>query len=214
MMIENTDRIIDYFCGTEGSYIKKCARLAYKDVCRTLSYEFDKYDKQKHGTKKAYEEVCDGQKKKYKEDICELIEKEINEININKKPYNEWHKKICENVIKESKKYEFLNEDLRYGQAQKWVNMTFKNMIMFEIEKEKVNSILEFLHVPIDSYIIDYARQEFNIPRPENTWSNLKDEEYIEYQGSLRKAIEDCDTKKRHPIIWEIEVWSKLRDKK
>ncbi len=61
---------------------------------------------------------------------------------------------------------------------------------------------------------IDYARQEFNIPRPENTWSNLKDEEYISYQGRLRKAIEEQDTKKRHPIIWEIEVWSKLRDKK
>ena len=35
---------------------------------------------------------------------------------------------------------------------------------------------------------IDYARQEFNIPRPENTWSNLKDEEYRALTKSHRRT--------------------------
>ena len=101
--------------------------------------------------------------------------------------------------------------EITYGQAQKWVNMTMKYLcVLYEGQCDWLNKIYSFLHIPIDSIILDKAKKEFqNEFSVNNTpWSQLSREEYITIQNKLRAVIKDVTL-----MDWEFTAWNNPENK-
>lgn len=181
-----------YFGNIQDKYFAATKR-AYGDLQRTII--FPESLKNDNETTKSTKE---GLIKK----IFKLFETEITKIinlkDIDKKTFDKLHEEICGEIINIYKKE---NINLTYGHAQKWLNMTFKYLYCLQVNG--LSSIFQFLHVPVDNYIIERAVKEFNIKKPKSAWSRLNKEEYKSYQEELIKAIGD----KEDPLRWEFHAW-------
>lgn len=184
-----------------------------------------------------------------KDSIAKLIE--IPYENTEKENYqnqfNEWHNILCNSLIE---LYKEVNSDkfFTYGNAQKWVNMTMKYLYLlnsvFNTYTEQnnefveeygkyIDNISEFLHVPIDSYIIESVWDKESIKLPLNkeklckngkrgaynsekvvAWSKWKNEnsEYHEFQNTLNDLLNKED--KLTPIDWEGPAWITVAKKR
>ena len=152
-----------------------CAKAAYKDLCRTLTYIAnykDKKDSKKEDLKKkesAINNICF--------ELTKKIYKYYNNGSINniepEKLFSVFITKY--GIIKEN--FELLSylekpkdgfDKFYFGQAQKWVNMTLKYLYLLGLIDSDDN-----LPIPIDSYIIDatWEIENFSLPLP------LKDKE-------------------------------------
>lgn len=112
--------------------------------------------------------------------------------------FDKWHDGICSKILKD---YEGINKDkerFSYGNAQKWVNMSLKNLyIISEIidfflddTREMYRIILDksdYFHVPVDSYILKAAAKKNN--RKKNKYS-LEEEIAIKEEKSAECGIE------------------------
>ena len=192
MMTVTNEVVMDFFCGSKGTPIQKCAGAAYRDLRRTL-----------RGIR--YQEF----KKQYIDDVCTLIEECVNDlmnrIELEQDDFDEWHIKTCEGIVEASSKYEFHTD---HGQAQKWLNMTFKYMLLFNQEI----GFQHYLHVPIDQYILNGAKRDLEVNRPPNAphaWSKWQADDYMSYQIDIRKKI--AENRYESPIAWEFEVWPKYK---
>ena len=108
--------------------------------------------------------------------------------------FDEWHHTMCEKFLDI-----FKNDykDLKYGKAQKIVNMTFKNIYCLD-GAEKYEEYFEHCHVPLDSLVLEWVCRtglKKNYPRNDPprlakchcpSWSNLlyKEGEYPKKEWS------------------------------
>lgn len=207
-----------YFNITKGDsmndILSKCANKAYMDLCRTIKFK-----------------TVDGNiKAEYKAKICDMLVNEynvlINAVKIaddKQTVFDCEHKRICDGIIKT---YSEISE-FTYGQAQKWLNMTFKYVILIEED-----SILKsYLHIPVDSYIMQAVGSDNPklkhclklecIPQKNGTvgkyseisskpWSKWDYEEYIAFQNCIRKAISESSYS--FPIEWENQAWIEVAE--
>lgn len=111
------------------------------------------------------------------------------------KDFDDWHKEMCEEFLAViGPKYQ---DGLKYGKAQKIVNMTFKNAYCL---KNKVNSkftncdkYYEYCHMPLDSIILEWVKRT-------QAWLCSKDAEN-----------NDCKKKKAETLCsTRIPSWSKM----
>lgn len=218
--IDGSDKMPDH------DLLFKCANRAYLDLNRTLKFqkvpEEDKGELQK-------------QKSKFREEISEIIVDRITNL-LNEKPqdYEAWHKETCNKVIKKAQEYEQDNwlqkngnegKGFYYGQAQKWVNMTIKYMWVTERWKDKLDKLMNVLHVPVDSYIIEgvWNRDGWEdvlkgilVNGKEKSgrfssdkvvpWSKWDETQYKDFQVALRTKLK----KERTPFEWEEETWIEI----
>ncbi len=85
------------------------------------------------------------------------------------------HKTACDNLI-----LSFGGQTFTVGQAQKWLNMTFKYLHL--LDYPEVQRVYEYCHIPIDRYMLDITNYSMSKP-----WSKLNDySEYLEYQNWFR----------------------------
>jgi len=217
--IENVDRIFG------------CAYKAYDDLKRTLHGvgAWNEESKKDYRTQRSFSIVTE---------ISKLFDKVI-EWKIKNKPYtevqevfqeefNKWHKDACAIIRDESNAFTAYtgNGDgqvkldnafamngkkklIKDGLAQKWLNMTLKNMMALGLSDE-LSAISHCLHVPIDSKIIIKASEKpLELKKPNTTsWSSMEYKDYSIYQENLRRAI--CEyylSEFRCPLEWEFSVW-------
>ena len=112
--------------------------------------------------------------------------------------------------------YENEIAELTYGQAQKWVNMTMKYLCVlsdanFTGDYKWLGDFYPYLHVPIDSIILDKIADENEFPgiKLDNVrcWSKIKEyQDYFAVQQSLRNKLKEKDSPIL-PMDWEFEVW-------
>lgn len=157
---------------------------------------------------------------------------------------NDWHEKWCKEIVDifSSVKSKKGTAAFSYGNAQKWVNMTLKNMyiiaIAFKSSKENLGNgwydviinNAECFHIPLDNYVLESALSDFEVVK-----------NYIEVKGKRSKEyriisedktypwsqIPDYDTyikfqnvltdevKKKYsknPIDWECEAWLNIAE--
>jgi hypothetical protein len=89
--------------------------------------------------------------------------------------FDEVHETACYDLISS-----FGGQTFTIGQAQKWVNMTFKYLHL--LDYPEVQKVYEYCHVPIDSYILNITNYTMS-----NVWSKLNNYcEYLEYQNWFR----------------------------
>lgn len=213
-----------------------CAKRAYLDLARTVRYEYSSSKLEEMKSKKSSEEDKDkatnfiDSKNELIKNICKNIlshiEPKEGEISFKNSDFDDWHKAKCEEIINfmnnsiDKSNTNILKEDFTIGQAQKWVNMTLKYLWLLNALPTGVKP--EYLHVPIDSYIIKIAYSKkvtFKYAlgledKPKKSWSKLpKYEKYFEIQKAIREAIKTNTTNETIPIKWESLAWIEVAEK-
>lgn len=166
------------------SVIIKCAKRAYLDLNRTLNFAEKITGNMKSVDKERIENHGN-----FRDDICEIIKKQIceNLLESTQENFDGKHKSACEEICTAARESESLaviehakehenekNEKLYYGQAQKWINMTLKYMWLTDLWKDKFDALLPVLHIPVDSFIIESIWHE-GFEENKNGWLNKAD---------------------------------------
>ena len=126
--------------------------------------------------------------------------------------YDAWHRGTCED-LRESCISNGI-DPFSFGQAQKWVNMTWKYLYAWdEIRTGEMGVAKEtaVLHVPLDSVIFKAAEGDLGIECLWREWSKIDDyDAYLVYQQRIREAIGRLYPG-LDPILWEFGAWQKWR---
>ena len=238
--------------------IKTLALKAYRDLSRTLSYSFssgklEEMKRGKHGEENAEEKrkavSFDEVKERFKEEVICTITNSILSLPEMLKlgRFNKWHEETCKDIrnkadkIVDGKIYLFTKknkkgEDVKgkeaffYGQAQKWLNMTLKNVLILSMLNDElklidypIKSIVQYLHVPVDSLIMQGAAKELEIKVTSKPWSQWTKCEYVAFQDNIRKKfppenrdleleIKGIPYKYSCPIEWEFDAWIRMSE--
>lgn len=151
-------------------------------------------------TLKGFAEEEYRQKWKCRYCASKTIKKAVQKTEEMRQNYNSWHNKLCnklQSIYVEKAKYQ-----LTYGQAQKWVNMATKYLLVFAVIfkdmdcQEKLDSIPNFfreadaiqkLHIPLDSFIMQqYKVNNFG------PWSEMNREQYEACRTQIKdKTLQD-----------------------
>lgn len=194
--------------------LKKSAERAYLDLCRTIKFKTENEDV----------------KTEYKARICGMLVKEyavlLNAVESSDNKQNAFdseHNRICKEIIKA---YSEISE-FTYGQAQKWLNMMLKYVLL--VEGDPV--LKSYLHIPVDSYIMQTVgsdnpelkhRMKLEcVPKKDGTvgkysessskpWSKWNYDEYTAFQNAVRTAVSESDY--NSPIEWENEAWIEVAE--
>lgn len=128
----------------------------------------------------------------------EKIKKALKNKDKMEQKFEKWHTDLCGEI---QKVYKDINIDFTYGQAQKWVNMTTKYLVVFYLifdnlnDKEKQEKVPKFfhnednmqkLHIPLDNYLLQhYGKSSFT------PWSKMEKPAYDKCREELHKTLED-----------------------
>ena len=186
-----------YFGDYRNQPFQVASDRAYRDFCRTI-----------HGLPKGKTKE---EKKKIEEEnvraritvtnyICDRLAAIHFPEDDNQERFDVWHKETCDGIIRT-----FPLCDLTYGQAQKWLNMMFKYLLT--LGQGEACRLINWLHVPFDSIIIEMAILQNVFERPQKAWSQWTYDEYTKYQSLLRNWIKNTKGKDFPPIIWEFRNW-------
>lgn len=152
-------------------------KRAYREVCRTIT-RFN-YNQKKQAIKNNANELL-------LNEICGLL----NRKSLNQNQFDKWHEEACNKLINT-----FKNQIFYYGQAQKWINMTFKYLALLDYNKVKI--AYEYCHVPIDAEILKNVNYEFNC-----SWSKIDNyKEYLKFQNWFRSEYKGI------PLDVEFTLW-------
>lgn len=193
---------------------RQCAYRAYLDLNRTLTVN---------------KEVSDEGRKELVYGICSKLIDYIEALfyKTSDKDFDTTHDKICtalKNYINDENKCSLLSSDslkFTYGQSQKWLNMTLKYMWLLGLLDGKIKT--EFLHVPVDSYIIKAVWQFDDIKLPLIEGKLLKDKSRGKYSAekvdswskwddenvykNFQKTLQDSLPNNTSRIEWEHSAW-------
>ena len=214
------DAMLTWLFGSEERTIEVCARVAYQDIRQNPTGGIGKmpsHEKQAWKSAIGALIVCC---------IDELFAKGLSE----QISFDIWHKETCDKICEESNRREIpkwikhMEDGFSYGVAQKWLNMTIKNMLVMEQWDSYLEPIKQYLHVPVDSYVMEAASTDLEIPIPcknggvgkysltgskadSKPWSRWEYGDYIAFQEDVRKAT-PC------PMDWEFGAWNKIKEKR
>lgn len=141
--------------------------------------------------------------------------------------FDDWHDETCNHLIEIYKdckdcKDKTEKQSFCYGHAQKWLNMLFKYLYVYEFDDEfkdyfVVRSNLPgWLHIPLDNKIIKKAEEDFGLQKPSSSWSRMDEKPYKDYQAELKKRVSSNakppygNPDGKVPFYWELMVWSTL----
>lgn len=196
--------------------IRKAGKRAYLDLCRTIRSD-------------RFKKMSAEEKNNLKEKVLDILVDAVNEfekaadcgsIEMGQYKFDEIHKDYCEQIIGVYNEIGF-----NYGQAQKWLNMTLKYVIILsEVGIIKnLKNIRPFLHVPVDRYIIKAAKtndkaESYGLGIADissKNWSAWKYEDYIDFQNKIRDKIRNNGSLSEGytPFYWENEAWIAVAEK-
>jgi hypothetical protein len=181
-----------YFSDSKD-YLLSCIKRAYRDFNRTMQ-GFGSHPDRVSIHKKA----------------VETLVHEINELKTQKDHSQEifdfWHKKTC---IELAKCYTpHMSFRFRIGQAQKWINMSLKYILILRDRVLGFEKWFPYIHVPIDSIIIERLEEGDYGVKPEQffkcAWSRIDDYdgEYMNVQRWVRDYFPN-----EWPILVEFFLW-------
>ena len=172
------------------------SRLAYRDFCRTLRPGKGKYESGKYP-----KDVLVNNRNAIDVMLAARIKDLLSKNPMTQEMFDTWHHSLCMEIVNYYQSSMAIGFSV--GQAQKWVNMTMKYLyIQNEID---IGNVTEFLHIPLDNYIIAEVKSSFNIDPPSTVWSKMDDYvKYLEYEIRIRNKLKDIGI---IPIKWEMKAW-------
>ena len=167
--------------------IVSAIRRAYRDFNRTLIL-VDTKDPEKIKDRGLA-------KNKAEEYLVEALPKLYNTDFVDKNDFDFKHHETCLGLIEAFK--------MNYGQAQKWVNMSIKYLVL--LGEDWVTGIgrnVQFYHPPFDNIVLDEMKKRTteSLKRP---WSQWNGEDYFKILNLFRKLY-----KVRPPLISEFELFN------
>ena len=215
----------------KGAIYAESVKRAYSDMSRhTLHYQSEEYQ----GQTKEATQARDNLKNKISEKLMEY-EKEVFVVSSQDR-YDGLHRSMCEivsdiftspddnNITPIEATPDDADSSMRkctfsMGQSQKVVNMVWKyvylfyqyfnaeNNVNYASEVKQFKDVIDFLHAPIDSYVVSATTKStsnyyLECKAPEFPWSQLSYDEYLGFQNDLRKQLKKTN---QHPFLWELE---------
>jgi len=108
--------------------------------------------------------------------------------------FDAWHKETCDGL-----RTAFGDFHLYYGQAQKWINMSFK--YLFILDRSRVAPYWQYCHVPVDNIILERIKPH-DPPRFGCRWSRIDSyERYLGFQNWFRDEFPGI------PMDSEWRIW-------
>lgn len=194
----NSDNILHFlktvFFYDYSDIFKASSNRAYQDFCRTIRV-------------KGFKEKTDSEKEEARAAVTDYLKDRITGIDGGIKTIHDqagfdfWHHETCERIIEKFKPCAQLN----YGQAQKWLNMTFKYLRV--LDEPNVKYLFPWLHAPIDTLVFDRAAQIGVQNTTKQSWSNWDYDKYKDYQKKLRTAIKQIEGEDYPVLLWEWLNW-------
>lgn len=222
---------------SEDEIIDKLIESAYQDATRQGAFYAL--------IKKEYENNLKEKANDARDEAKRELKNKISKFNTYDE-FNNWYNDLCEEIIGKfkkfneefrdsKKKFEECNKEFKeisenneplfsYGNAQKWVNMTIKNIYVVgalceimniqhrfcEISKKFISKDIEKqLHIPIDNYILESIWNEEN----KKMWEDIE-EEQKETQSDKSSLVKEiyCKNNKNKMKKYSADVvkpWSK-----
>lgn len=143
--------------------------------------------------------------------------------------FDKWHLETCRNLIDKFGTWG-VGAELTYGQAQKWINISFKYLYAFTLFCCCVNGFpsvivvwkMEYCHLPLDNIVIcslsakeieelKKIDKKWKIGKKSWTydgrsWSKLTESDYITIQEDLRKVF--GKTRKGQTMLQiDFDIW-------
>ena len=126
--------------------------------------------------------------------------------------FDKWHEKTCNdfcndfNTVLRTSNYK---KRMKYGKAQKIVNIAFKYLYLFcDIVPENPGHFT-FCHFAIDSITLVWYKKHIDPKCSVGNWSDMTYDEYIEIQKNIRAYISK-NIPDKTPFEAEFEIWSDL----
>lgn len=187
-----------YFDLKEGMEIA-CIKRAYRDMNRTLlEFQIVKVGGQKD--LKKIEENREVVRNIWQQFLVKKILELKAKVFENNEEFDLWHSEFCSDLMVIS------THKLTLGQAQKWINMIIKYLVVFG--EESILRNIRYFHIPIDSLIMDelYRNKMFNIAKLDTPWSKITEmEKYLDYQNQFREIVNP-----KIPLEMEFEIFNKI----
>ncbi len=211
-----------------GEAIPNCIRIAFRDFQRNLEYQHSgkELEKIRKERGKEYFDQFEECKRAFRKELSESIKAKI-EVLLKMKlssddDFDKWHKETCTLIRDKAIAYsangenEKLFKSFSYGLAQKWLNMTLKNMLVMGLWDMSV--LKNYMHIPVDSYIIEAACNHEGeclseifavkglrgVSKPKESWSKIDNYcDYLVFQKQVRNAVRDSLI----PVDWEGMAW-------
>ena len=151
---------------------------AYRDLMRTI---------RGFSRNSEHDAIIQNARQTLRDSITAILSAEIN----TQADFDGLHKAACCNLISS-----FQGQTFTVGQAQKWINMTFKYLHL--LDDSDVQKVYEYCHVPIDNYMLKITNYTLG-----QAWSKLDDyEEYLEYQNWFRNKYPDDIPLDKEFYLW------------
>jgi hypothetical protein len=147
----------------EDDIISLAMTKAYRDLMRTIRGFSDNPE---------HDAIIRNARQTLHASVTAILSAEVN----TQSEFDQIHKKACYDLTAS-----FKGQAFTVGQAQKWVNMTFKYLHL--LDYPEVQKVYEFCHVPIDNYILERTKYTMS-----KAWSKIDDyREYLDYQKWFRE---------------------------
>jgi hypothetical protein len=163
-----------YF-GSNPDNLSACIERAYRDFNRTL-----------HGVAHIVEkkpEVHDrasAQVRSFLTGLADITDQTA---------FDNWHRTACAELSRIYSEAGY--KDFHAGQAQKWLNMALKYILVFGEERVPGYAhVFELAHAPLDNIILDRFSR-YGLRKLTTAWSRLSYEEYMGVQLWLRSSFPD-----------------------
>jgi len=206
------------FCVDDRCLFQEALYLGYLDTCRTIH--------PRNESKKTFNEKV---KSLFKEEkgIAYYLQDFFKRKHIEKaEAFDELHHKWCNFLIEQFKNK--TGEPLKYGQAQKIINMAFKYLCCC-VKIDIFQDYFKFCHMPLDSVILEWiwrnrGKAEFSEMKINKSsigpWSSINwsdddkndlDDEgqytYMFYVRTIRRIIGD----EKNPLEAEFSIWEDMQ---
>jgi hypothetical protein len=190
-----------YFGSRHGNWDAYISR-AYLDMSRTL-HHFSQC-----GTKDALKKAA---RRLMRDELNKLAN---HEDAASRGFFDKWHAITCEKLVNVFPKSKSSNAfAFRYGQAQKWLNMTIKYSWLFA-DGDRLEDWYPFAHFPLDEYILRAAKRKKGIKRPKDSWSRLDQVTYSDYQKQLLQHLDNRNDPLTTEHAWWLEEWKADKERR
>jgi hypothetical protein len=174
---EQYEYLLRLYFGSSTDRLTGCISRAYRDLNRTL-----------HGLAKVSEGagLHDQASAVVRSFLTGLVG--VRGPCLDQPSYDDRHKAACARLCSTYSTWGFT--EFRAGQAQKWLNMGLKYVLVFgEDRLPGYRSVFELAHIPLDNIILDCLCRRFGCPRLTTPWSRVGYEEYMAVQHWVRNTF-------------------------
>ena len=193
--------------------VEKCSKAAYSDLARTIKYTYS--TSELNNMKSEVRKDFQNKKEKAISNVSTYIKGRINILACGSiVQFDTWHNKTCQVIQSIMNMARFgiereslLGEKITFGQSQKWLNMTLKNLWLLDTLPKSISE--EYLHAPIDNYILQ-AVFESSL---DNKTLNTKPKETTIKNGNKTLTIKRENKTDFYIISQEgTQSWSRISD--